>query len=239
MKKLTFLILFFNLTTLYAQVDSIKRIHKSRNEFAKSMILPVSLGVTGIVVKETNFREYFQQKVQSSNLRTNTKIDNYIQYAPIAQMYIADIYSSKTKNEVFQQTKNLAISEILTAIIVQGLKKTTKITRPNGSPFSFPSGHTGQSFTGATALYLEYKDSNKLFALSGYGFSTATGILRITNNRHWLSDVLVGAGIGIISTRLVWYVNPLENWKPFKSKKIAIYPYVNGLVGNAGLCMVF
>jgi hypothetical protein len=239
MKKLTFLILFFNLTTLYAQVDSIKSVHKSRHEFAKSMILPVSLGVTGIVVKETNFREYFQQKVQSSNLRTNTKIDNYIQYAPIAELYTSDLVFSKSKNEVFQQTKNLAISEILTAIIVQGLKKTTKNTRPNGSPFSFPSGHSGQSFTGATALYLEYKDSNKLFALSGYGFSTATGILRITNNRHWLSDVLVGAGIGIISTRLVWYVNPLENWKPFKSKKIAIYPYVNGLAGNAGLCMVF
>lgn len=239
MKKFTFLILFLNLTTLYAQVDSIKSVHRSKNEFAKSMILPVSLGVTGIVVKETNFREYFQQKVQNSKFRTNTKIDDYIQYTPIAQLYIADIYSSKTKNEVFQQTKNLAIAEIFTAIIVESIKHTANIKRPNGHDFSFFSGHTSQSFTGATALYLEYKDSNKLYALSGYGFSTLTGVLRVTNNKHWLSDVLVGAGIGIISTRLVWYVNPLENWKPFKSKKIAIYPYVNGLAGNAGLCMVF
>lgn len=239
MIKLTSCFLVLIQTTLFAQIDSVKKDFAPKYHFAKSMILPVSLSITGIVVKETNFREYFQQKVQSSNFRTNTRIDDYLQYVPIAELYIADIYSSKTKNEVFQQTKNLAISEILTAIIVEGLKKTTKIARPNGSPFSFPSGHTGQSFTGATALYLEYKDSNKLLALSGYGFSTATGILRITNNRHWLSDVLVGAGIGIISTRLVWHVNPLGNWKPFKSKKTAIYPYVNGLAGNAGLCMVF
>ncbi len=239
MIKLTICLLILIQTSLFAQIDSVKQDFVPKCRFAKSVILPVSLGVTGIVVKESNFREYFQQKVQSSNFRTNTKIDDYIQYVPIAQLYIADIYSSKTKNEVFQQTKNLVFAEIITVLIVQSIKHKANIQRPNGYDFSFFSGHTAQSFTGATALYLEYKDSNKLLALSGYGFSTATGILRITNNRHWLSDVLVGAGIGIISTRLVWYVNPLENWKPFKSKKIVFYPYVNGLAGNAGLCMVF
>ncbi|RPH31983.1 MAG: phosphatase PAP2 family protein [Bacteroidales bacterium] len=239
MVKITISLILLVQTTLLAQVDSVKKEFVPKHRFVKSMILPVSLGVTGIIVKETNFREYFQEKVQSSKFRTNTKIDDYLQYAPIAQMYVADIYSSKSKSEVFQQTKNLAIAEIFTAIIVQSIKHTVNIQRPNGHDYSFFSGHTSQSFTSATALYLEYKDSNKLYALSGYGFSTATGILRVTNNKHWLSDVLVGAGIGIFSARLVWYINPLQNWKPFKSGKVAVYPYANGLAGNAGLRFVF
>ena len=239
MVKITISLLLLIQTNIFAQVDSAKNDFALKHRFGKSMILPVSLVVTGVVVKETNFREYFQEKVQSSNFRTTTMIDDYLQYAPIAQMYIADIYSSKTKNEVFQQSKNLVIAEIFTAIIVQSIKHTVNIQRPNGHDFSFFSGHTSQAFTGATALYLEYKDSNKLYALSGYGFSTATGILRVTNNKHWLSDVIVGAGIGIFSARLVWYINPLQNWKPFKNSKVAVNSYVNGLAGNAGLCIVF
>ncbi len=226
-------------TCLFAQVDTVKKDFVPKHRFAKSMILPVSLGVTGIIVKETNFREYFQEKVQRSKFRTNTHIDDFIQYAPMAEMYVADICYSKTKNEVFQQSKNLVISQIFTAVIIQTLKITTHTTRPNGAAHSFPSGHTSVAFTGATALYLEYRDINPFIAYSGYGFSTATGLLRVTNNKHWLSDVLVGAGVGIFSAQLVWYINPLQNWKPFKNSKIAVYPYVNGLAGNAGLCMVF
>jgi hypothetical protein len=222
---------------LSAQVDSVKI--KSKRSFGKSLILPLSFGTAGMIVKESSFRVSFQKDVQTSRWRTNNHVDDFIQYAPIAELYTVDIFYGKTKNQIFQQTKNLAISEILTALIVQGLKKTTKITRPNGSPYSFPSGHTAQSFTGATALYLEYKNENSFIAYSGYGFSTATGILRITNNKHWLSDVLVGAGIGIFTAQLTWCIDPFKNWTPFKSKRIALYPYVNGLDSSAGLCMVF
>jgi len=239
MVKITVSLLLLIQTTLFAQIDSVKKDFVPKHHFAKSMILPASLFVTGIVVKETNFREYFQEKVQSSNFRTNTKIDDFIQYVPIVELHAADIYYSKSKNEFFQNAKNLAISELLTALIVQSIKHSANIQRPDGHDYSFFSGHTSQSFTGATALYLEYEDTNRLLALSGYGFSTTTGILRVTNNRHWLSDVLVGAGIGIFSARLVWYINPFPNWKPFKSNKVAVYPYVNGLSSNAGLRVIF
>lgn len=225
--------------SLFAQVDSLKVKSTCKEKFAPKLILPLSLVAIGGIVKETNFREYFQDKVQNSRFRTSTTVDDYLQYVPIAQMYVADIYSTKTKNEIFQQTKNLAIAEIFTAIIVQSIKHSTNVRRPNGHEFSFFSGHTSQAFTGATALYLEYKDSNKLFALSGYGFSSVTGMLRITNNKHWLSDVLVGAGIGMLSARLTWYIDPFKNWKPFKNSKVAVYPYVDGLSENAGLLVNF
>ncbi|HCT31246.1 MAG TPA: hypothetical protein DIW31_11080 [Bacteroidales bacterium] len=239
MFKIVFSLLLLIQSSLSAQIDSLPKANKSKGSFAKQLILPTSLGIAGIIVKETNFREYFQEKVQSSRLKTNTKVDDYIQYVPIVELHAADIYYSKPINEIFQNSKNLIIAELFTALIVQSIKHTVNIKRPDGHDYSFFSGHTSQSFTGATALYIEYGETNRLYALSGYGFSTATGILRITNNRHWLSDVLVGAGIGIFSARLIWYINPFPNWKPFKDKKVAIYPYVNGLSNNAGFRVIF
>ncbi len=239
MLKVIVIILVLVPLSIYAQTDSVKKVNKPKGSLVKSLILPTSLGVAGAIVKETNFREYFQEKVQGSKLRTNTTIDDYLQYVPMVELYTADIYYRRTKNEIFQRTKNLAFAQLLTALIVQSVKHTTNIKRPNGHDFSFFSGHTSQSFTGATALYLEYRDINPYLAYSGYGFSTATGILRITNNKHWLSDVLVGAGIGLFSAQLIWYINPFPNWKPFKSNKVALYPYVDGLSGNAGLRVEF
>lgn len=224
---------------LFAQVDTVKLNTNPRNSFPKLLIVPSTLVVSGVIVKGTSYRESIQKWVQTSSLKTNNHVDDFIQYAPMAEMFVADISYSKTKNEVFQQSKNLIISQLFTAIIVQGLKISTKVTRPNGAAHSFPSGHTSVAFTGATALYLEYRDTNPFLAFSGYGFSTATGILRVTNNKHWISDVIVGAGIGMLSSRLTWYINPFKNWKPFKNSKVAIYPYVNGLENSGGLCMVF
>ncbi len=241
MIKITIVITLFILihTSIHAQTDSLILTKHTQKSLPKLFIVPSALVISGVIIKESKYRESIQSWVQTSRWRTNTHIDDYMQYAPIAEMYVADICYSKSKNEVFQQTKNLAISEIFTAIIVQTIKHTTNVKRPNGHDFSFFSGHTSQSFTGATALYLEYRDINPIIAFSGYGFSTATGILRITNNKHWISDVLVGAGIGMLSARLTWYINPLKNWKPFKNKNIAIYPVVNGFDSSAGLCLIF
>ncbi len=219
--------------------DSLEIRNNHHQQFIRSLILPTSLCVTGIIVKETGFRKDFQEDIQGAGWHFNTHIDDYTQYVPMVELLTADLCYSKSKNEIFQQAKNLAISQLLTGIIVTTLKYTTKVTRPDGTPHSFPSGHTTYSFTGATALYLEYKDSNTILAYSGFGFSTATGMLRVVNNRHWISDVLVGAGIGMLTTKITWYLNPLSNWKPFKSKKVAVYPYVDGLNSSAGLCMVF
>jgi len=233
-----FLLLLFH-TSTFARLDSLSLYKKPKNPLPRLFVVPSALVISGVIIKESKYRKSIQNYIQTSNWRTKTQIDDYIQYAPIAEMYVADIYYSTSKNEVFQQSKNLAIAEIFTALLVQTIKHSVNIKRPNGYDFSFFSGHTSQSFTGATALYLEYRDSNPFLALSGYGFSTATGILRVTNNKHWISDVIVGAGIGMLSARLTWYINPLKNWNPFKNKKITVYPVINGFDGRVGLCMVF
>lgn len=224
---------------LFSQVDTLKNTVSEKHSLGKALIIPSAIIVSGFISKQTTIDRSVQEKVQSSKWRTQTNIDDYLRFAPMVELYLADYSYSKSRSEVFQQTKNLFIAQLLSSLMVETLKRTTNITRPDGGEHSFPSGHSSIAFTGATALYLDFKDQNKLLAYSGYGFSTATGVLRITSNKHWLSDVLVGAGIGIASAQLAWHINPLKNWDPFKKKKIAVYPYVDGIDARAGLCIVF
>ncbi len=198
-----------------AQTDSIQQNSKSEFHF-KREILPLGLVTLGSALNYSNFRYFVKEKIGNT---TNIRLDNYIQYAPIAELYVADLSGVKHKNTVWNQTKYLAISELITSGIVQSLKLITKVPRPNGGTLSFPSGHTSNAFCSATVLYHEFSDSNLPLAISGFGFSTATGILRITNNRHWIADVVAAAGIGILVTDLVYYWEPLKNWNPFSSSK--------------------
>ena len=73
--------------------------------------------------------------------------------------------------------------------------------------------------------------------VSGYVVAAGTGFFRIYNDRHWLTDVAAGAGIGILSTKIAYWINPFINEKLFRNKKAKhinslAYPYYNGnLVG--------
>jgi len=190
----------------------------------KNQLVPIGLISGGLLIEGLGCK----QEMQKWFPRTNTHVDDYIQYAPVAILFASDLYGAKHRNNVFNQTKYLVISELATSLITGSLKRLTHSTRPNGNPLAFPSGHTSQAFTGATVLYQETKDYCLPLAYSGYLFSTATAALRVTNNKHWVSDVLAGAGIGILVTNLVYYFEPLKNWDPFRlNGKAAIVPEID------------
>jgi len=90
------------------------------------------------------------------------------------------------------------------------LKRNTGILRPDGSDYrSFPSSHTAIAFVSATFLHEEYKDRSVWYGVAGYSIATVSGVLRMMNNKHWMSDVLVGAGIGILTTKAVYLLYPV------------------------------
>ncbi|MBP1540187.1 MAG: phosphatase PAP2 family protein [Prevotella sp.] len=103
------------------------------------------------------------------------------------------------------------MSYAIMAGFVNTIKYTAKEMRPDGSSAnSWPSGHTATAFVGATLLHKEYgMTRSPWFSVAGYGVATATGIMRVLNNRHWVSDVLSGAGIGIMSTELAYALSDL------------------------------
>lgn len=103
-----------------------------------------------------------------------------------------------------------AFSAILMGSTVNTLKRTTHVERPDGSnKHSFPSGHTATAFMTATMFNKEYGHKSPWVGVGAYGMATATGLMRMANNKHWLSDVLTGAGIGILSTEIGYYLADL------------------------------
>jgi membrane-associated phospholipid phosphatase len=71
-----------------------------------------------------------------------------------------------------------------------------------GNYDSFPGGHSITAFSLATVLAMQYRESVWVPILA---YTTATGVAlsRVTENKHWLSDSLVGSVLGHVIGRLV------------------------------------
>ena len=232
-KSLTILLTVFTLINLSAQVDSTNT--KPKRNLLKKSIVPLSLIGTGILLSDSGFERSFNTTTRNwVGNDFETTLDDYTRYAPVATLYIADIAGVQAKNHWFDQTKNLAIAMILTDVFTRAIKNSVFKIRPDGSnDNAFPSGHTSITFASGAVVYEEFKNSSSLLAYSGYGFATLTGGLRMANNKHWVSDVLVGAGLGILVTKLVYHFDYLFKWNPFiKAKNMALVPrYSDGKVG--------
>jgi len=208
-------------------------VRKTKKTFLKKSIIPLSLIGIGAYINYTDGqfgKERLNNRIQK-RLNFSTDADDYLIFIPALEMYAANLLHIKSKNAIGDQTKYLLISNIATLGVTQILKRSFNETRPDLSDnHSFPSGHTAHAFVMATVLYHEYIDSNKFLAYSGYAFATTTAVFRMLNNRHFPSDVLVGAGVGIAVTELVYNFKPLKNWQPFKSKKrnVFILPMYKG-----------
>ncbi len=187
-------------------------------------IVPAGLIAASLVIEFSGIKEQWQDAIPD----THTHIEDYLQYTPVVILYGADLAGVKHKNTVFNLTKYLIIAEVTTSLLTQLIKNVTGVTRPNSGSYSYPSGHTSQSFSCASVLFNEFIETNKPVAWSGYLFAVTTGTLRVTNNKHWVPDVLAGAGLAIIVTNLVYYFHPLRNWDPFHpNKSMSIIPRIN------------
>lgn len=60
---------------------------------------------------------------------------------------------------------------------------------------AFPSGHTIEAFGLATVIAEQYKDI-KIVPIISYSLAAGVGLSRITEDTHWLSDVILGAAMG-------------------------------------------
>lgn len=138
------------------------------------------------------------------------KYDDYLQYSPAVLMLGLKAFGYKSYSSWGRMLTADAFTVAIMATLTNGLKYTVKSQRPNsGSHNSFPSGHTATAFMTATMLHKEYGQRSPWISVTGYTIATATAYSRLLNNRHWISDVLVGAGIGIISTEMAYWITDL------------------------------
>jgi membrane-associated phospholipid phosphatase len=229
MKKTITLFIFLSLfssSTVIASLStipqdvSIQLKEDTISPFWKRTITPASLIGLGLLANNSSFEKELQ-----SNLRNRVGnnfefgIDDFLPFVPTAQMYLADLAGVEARNHWFDQSKYAFMSNLLSMSITYSIKGLAQKTRPNGEAFAFPSGHTTFAFTNATVLLKEFQDSSPILAYSGYLSAISTGAFRMINNKHWISDVLAGAGIGILATELIYHFEPLKNWNPFLKKK--------------------
>ena len=168
----------------------------------------VPLFVAGWAIKSDKamFRVNNKKGKKNTQLLTDfkTSIDDYTQFFGPAMVVGLKVGGVEGRSDWPRLMASSLMSYAIMAGFVNGIKYTAKELRPDGSTRnSWPSGHTATSFVGATILHKEYGlTRSPWYSIAGYGVATATGVMRVLNNRHWVSDVMSGAGIGIVSTEL-------------------------------------
>ena len=95
---------------------------------------------------------------------------------------------------------DLIQSQIVAQAMTAAIKMSVGRTRPDGTQYSFPSGHSSVSFATATVLQ---RNLGWKVGIPAYGFATYVAASRIQDKRHFLSDVTFGAAIGIVAGRSV------------------------------------
>ena len=145
-------------------------------------------------------------KIRLVKYNFHSEIDNYTQFGGLALTAGLKMAGVEGRSSWPRLAASSLASYAVMAAFVNGIKYTASEMRPDGSTKnSWPSGHTATAFVGATILHKEYGlTRSPWYSIAGYGIATATGVMRVLNNRHWVSDVLSGAGIGILSTELAY-----------------------------------
>jgi hypothetical protein len=235
------LVFLFSIFSAHAQQnDSITKVDSTAAHLKfnyKQLIIPTVLLGYGIIGLESDQLLSFNSQIRTEvteDIDRRITIDDFSQYAPAASVYALNSFGVKGKNNMRDRSVLFVTSYAIMATTILSLKSLVKVERPDGSSKnSFPSGHTATAFAGAEFLWQEYKDKSIWYGIAGYAVATGTGLFRIYNNRHWLTDVAAGAGIGIMSTKLAYWMNPYITKKLFKSASESnstsmIIPFYNG-----------
>ncbi|MEO6283254.1 MAG: phosphatase PAP2 family protein [Dyadobacter sp.] len=175
---------------------------------AGDVIPPVSLGIAALIV-QGRISRHLQENVVSRYPDFRTNVDDFLPYAPGVVSLSLAASGVKGKHSLGDQVILALLSNLVAQGVTQSLKRIVRYPRPNGEDYhSFPSGHATTAFTNATLLHEEYGRRSVLYSIGGYGTATAVGALRVLNNKHWLADVLMGAGIGIGATKVLYISYP-------------------------------
>ncbi|GAB6976642.1 phosphatase PAP2 family protein [Prevotella falsenii] len=182
--------------------NTLERISNTR--FHKIVYSSAPLIVNGLIVRGQN--KHFRGLRNDYLPEFNRHLDNYTQYLPAAVMLGLKLGGVEGRSSWGRMLASDALTVAVMASIVNTLKHTTHVERPDGTDHhSYPSGHTATAFMTATMLNKEYGHKSPWIGIGAYTVASATGLMRMANNKHWLSDVLTGAGIGILSTELGYY----------------------------------
>jgi PAP2 superfamily len=189
-------------------------VSSTSRKWQKALKAPVILGAVSLFSLTDNdllSKEGVYDRRNKYLPKFQSRADDYLQYAPSAVVFGLDAFGVKAKHDLKNRCVLLMKTELVVGLLTFSLKQLTSVPRPdNASRTSFPSGHTAQVFATAVLLSKEYGDRSLWYSIGAYTVATSVGIMRIMNNRHWVSDVLAGAGVGILSANLCYITHQFQ-----------------------------
>lgn len=140
----------------------------------------------------------------------HTPVADVLQYAPLAFPWVMKAAGSPTRSGWGRMAVSQGAATLLMAGTVYGLKHAVDSPRPDGTDNrSFPSGHTAWAFMGATVTARELGWRSPWYTVGAYTLATGIAVERVIDNRHFPTDVVAGAGIGILSAQLGYFIGDL------------------------------
>lgn len=212
-----------SLCSVQAQEDSTLVLQRHKNPYyqPKQLIAPavlITVGTLGLVDKSP-VDLVAQKAFKDMNPNGNTtSVDEYLQYVPsVVEPFLGFIPGVKSKHPFWDRVIASATAHALMAAITNTVKYTVREKRPDSDARnSFFSGHTATAFTGAELTRIEYGWG---YGAVAYAAATSVAFLRVYNKRHWVGDVIAGAGAGILCANAGYWMLPV--WKRWFGKKNA------------------
>jgi hypothetical protein len=166
------------------------------------VILGIGAGAAALVHP---WDDEINNELQEANtLKKIMKPGKYIGYAWVQGgaalgMYLVGRYAMEPEagshtNKVAHLGFDLLRANIVSGAFTYGIKLAVRRDRPTGECCSFPSGHASLTFASAAVLerHFGYRASWPMFAIAGYVAAS-----RLTENRHFASDVIFGSALGM------------------------------------------
>ena len=197
---------------------------KYNNHYLKpaALIIPGTFILYGCLKSSVSGIQRIDDDIMASVKRKypdfRTRADDYLAWSPSVSIYLMDALHVKTRHSFTEHLILDAGSMIVAGgigLVMRKISGSMDVYNTQGT--KFPSGHTTNAFRGAEIFHQELKGTSPALSYSGYLVATTVGVLRIYNKGHLLTEVLAGAGLGILSTKLTYWV--FEKVKDKKKKK--------------------
>ncbi len=212
MKSLTVtllcLVLAINLSFGQQPADSLSLRPAPRPGFP---VIPVATGASAVGLSVLSRQLYPHSGFINPDPHERTsRGTSVLQFAPAALPWAMKAFGHPTRSTWKQLALSNAASLALTAAMVYPVKNAVTSPRPDGTDSrSFPSGHSAWAFAGATIMERELGWCSEWYTIGAYTFATGIAVERVIDGHHYPTDVFAGAGIGILATRLGYFITDL------------------------------
>ena len=213
-------------------------LHWARQPLPVTAPRPAAAMVPGILIGYGAF-SFFSHELQSVNQQARARIwqpertvrrlaDDISLLAPGLAVYGLQLAGFNGRHNLTDASAFLGMGLLMSGAMTYSLKYSIGSLRPDSSNrLSFPSGHSALAFAAAEWIRQEYRYRMPWLGWAAYGAATLTAGLRMYHNRHWLSDVAAGAGLGILGMQMSYWLYPLIKNKIVgtEAEKLSLAPF--------------